>query len=287
MSRLTSDKIIVFRNRINGEARPARVQSTGANGALHRNWYVGFFFGMELGWFLLSSLLVEKDYSVSGCTIFNGPVGRDGSPFVRALFTHRAVRGLICRTVRTPISNFIRAMVSFFTRRKGNYGIAIPFGRRTFHFTSRLARETALTNTIGALGGLSSNVVLKSGASNRKLIRSLLRCRILLGSGHVLLLNTNKTTQNIVLPLLGRGPTSVAIIGHACRGTRRLTRLFSPCNRVRTVVVDRIGHSFSVIVGSASTDLSNRLPLVGSDVFSGGAVDCSVVCNSKEAIFDR
>lgn len=222
---------------------------------------------------------------VRACTIFNGPVTRDGSPFVRRRFTRRLGVRRPCKHILTPVGSFVGALGTFFDTNNGNTGIAIPFGRRTFTETSRLARQTTLTNTIGALGQLRSKHLLNSGASNVNLLDSLRHLSFVHPNLHVLLVNTNKTSHNMLLPLLSLSYT-IAVAGQAMSHTRRLTGLFTRANDVRTLNVSRLrNRRFSLVVGTASDNVDNSVPTVPSSLVRPNVCYCSVFCRGKGAPF--
>lgn len=175
-------------------------------------------------------------------------------------------------------------------------GFAVPYGGVTTGLISGLSPTTRVVKTYGTFMG-SGNMVAKCVASNIKFIGGLRVGNMSMGSGGVIMLNTNKTTATvrIRLTLSKTGRIGVFGIGSGfCRETRKagtgLTRGYPSYIIAMSSLTSgtglrrRVG-AYSVLVGAAVVKVGPRrsMALISGSLFHGSLIITSAMCGPRGA----
>lgn len=178
-------------------------------------------------------------------------------------------------------------VVKFETVNVTKFGIAMPRGRTVVPLLSRLSPLTRTVKTIGAMIGRAKGLV-NCGASKDKCMGNLLGRGRSVGSGGILVIKTNKTTETVCFAVTGRNPRLLSVYGQAPGETRRVVGSYP--FHIPTQILDEPStrkdlRACSLVIRAASVKVRprvNRDPLSMRGLGPKTFID-SVVCGPLRA----
>ncbi|XXQ69402.1 shikimate dehydrogenase [Neisseriaceae bacterium B1] len=201
-------------------------------------------------------------------TVFGNPIAHSKSPQIHQLFA--AQHGIEIDYTRTLVSTetgaFAQAAQDFFAQGGCGANVTLPFKTAAYEFCQTLSDEARAAGAANTLIRQADGTILGHNTDGIGLVRDLTEhlAQSLRGK-RLLILGAGGATRGIVLPLLARQPESITIANRSPEKAINLAKQF----QVQAARFDELNSGFDVVMNATSSSVSQDLPAVSAQIFSG------------------
>ncbi len=227
------------------------------------------------------------DFHNDHYAVFGNPIGHSKSPFIHTLFARQTNQKMIYTAKLAPVDGFQAAVQQFFSQGGKGCNVTVPFKEAAYQFADRLTERAQLAGAVNTLKKLDDGDVIGDNTDGEGLVQDLLQNQVILDGARILLIGAGGAARGVIKPLLDQHPSRITITNRTFSKAEQLAANFAPFGSVDAQAMNKINHSFDIIINSTSASLAGELPKLPSTIFTHTSVAYDMMYGKGETIFNQ
>ena len=205
--------------------------------------------------------------------VIGNPIAHSKSPQIHTAFAQQTHQALQYGAILAPLDGFQAAIDNF--RQQGGKGlnVTVPFKLEAYRLATRLTERASTAQAVNTLK-FENDEILGDNTDGAGLVRDI-ECNlgIPIGDKRVLLMGAGGAAQGVILPLLQRSPSLLAIANRTPQKAQALQQQFiTHGNIVSGDFMHFSGENFDLIINATSASLHDAVPELPAGVFAHAAL---------------
>jgi len=210
--------------------------------------------------------------------VVGNPIAHSKSPQIHAAFARQTGQDIEYSRLLAPVDGFRAAIGEFRDGGGRGVNVTVPFKLEAFDLADEVsprAKDARAANFLSFEGGR----VRADNTDGAGLVADLgLNLGVGLASKRVLLLGAGGAAQGVVMPLLAKQPSILAIANRSVDKALRLAEGLRHLPAAGSTVVsglgfgDLAGHRFDLVINATSSSLQGEVPPLPPELLAAGAV---------------
>jgi len=201
--------------------------------------------------------------------VIGNPIAHSKSPLIHTAFAQQTHQALHYGAILAPLDGFRNTVESF--RQQGGKGlnVTVPFKLEAYRLATRLTERASIAQAVNTLK-FENDEILGDNTDGAGLVRDIeCNLEIPIADKRVLLMGAGGAAQGVILPLLQRHPSLLAIANRTPQKAQALQQQFITYGNIVSGDFMRFsGENFDLIINATSASLHDALPELPIDLFA-------------------
>lgn len=205
--------------------------------------------------------------------VIGNPIAHSKSPLIHTAFAQQTGQAMRYTAILAPLDGFRETVESF--RQQGGKGlnVTVPFKLEAYQLATRLTERANIAQAVNTLK-FENSEILGDNTDGAGLVRDI-ECNlgISIADKRILLMGAGGAAQGVILPLLQRYPSLLAIANRTPKKAEILQQKFIiHGNIVSGDFMHFSGENFDLIINATSASLHDAIPELPAGIFAHTAL---------------
>ena len=201
--------------------------------------------------------------------VVGNPISHSKSPLIHAAFAQQTNQSMQYTALLAPMDGFQATVENF--RREGGKGlnITVPFKMEAYRLSTHLTERADSAQAVNTFK-FEDNEILGDNTDGAGLVRDIIdNLGIAIDGKRILLLGAGGAARGVILPLLQKKPSQLAIANRTPQKAQALQESFNSHGNMDSGDFMRFaGQKFDIIINATSASLYDELPSLPTDLFN-------------------
>jgi shikimate dehydrogenase len=232
----------------------------------------------------------------AGCELYavvGNPIAHSKSPFIHARFAEQTGECIEYRRLLAPLDGFVQTVRAFVAAGGQGANVTVPFKLEAHALADSLSARAAAAGAVNTLR-FDGDRIHGDNTDGVGLVRDIeANLGVRLAGTRILLLGAGGAARGVVLPLLERGPRSLAIVNRTSAKAEALVAQFAAAARNAGCALAGGGpevvepSAYDVIVNATAGSLDAALPECDKRAFGRGTLAYDMMYGAQPTVFMR
>ncbi len=218
--------------------------------------------------------------------VVGNPIAHSKSPRIHMAFAQQTGQSMQYTALLAPLNGFKATVENFRLQGGKGLNVTVPFKLEAYQLASRLTERAKVAQAVNTLT-FENGVILGDNTDGAGLVRDIeSNLSISIEAKRILLLGAGGAARGVILPLLQRKPSLLAIANRTPDKAAALQQQFSPDSAIVAGDFSQFtGEKFDIVINATSASLHGELPAIPVSVLTHAELAYDMMYSHKLTSF--
>jgi len=201
--------------------------------------------------------------------VIGNPIAHSKSPLIHTAFALQTAQSMRYEALLSPVDEFRESVTAF--QQKGGKGlnITVPFKLEAYKCATHLTERAEMAQAVNTFK-FEDSKILGDNTDGAGLVRDIeINLGVSIDSKRILLMGAGGAARGVILPILKKNPSILAIANRTPQKAQQLQQQFVAYGDIVSGgFMEFSGENFDIIINATSASLHDALPELPASIFA-------------------